>query len=67
MLRRYQPNKMTIKYELKCPECGVTTEVDKPDTQRKCFTNHDGVLMKRVYGVAGVHFKGPGFYKTDNK
>lgn len=55
-----------MKFEYKCHEkaCDITKEISNlQDPIPSCH----GQVMKRVYQIAGVAFKGPGFYKTDNK
>ena len=61
------------KYQYKCPkcdetetiECSITDDHDPP----VCSCEEDlEVEMKRDYtseGIAGIHFKGSGFYSTD--
>lgn len=56
-------------YDFQCPKCGKTRrqttsikEID--DFKAVC---DDGTVMKRVYGLGVITFKGAGFYSTDKK
>lgn len=53
---------MAVKYEFSCRECGDSVEqaTNKPGV-------HCGKEMKRVWGLAGISFKGSGFYSKDYK
>lgn len=53
-------------YEYKCPICKDITEHHSPDGLW-CELGHEEVEMHRVYSIGGIHFKGRGFFKTDNK
>lgn len=49
-------------YEFRCTICDVVLEfpTNVPD-------EHCGMLPKRVWGLAGISFKGSGFYSKDNR
>jgi predicted nucleic acid-binding Zn ribbon protein len=57
-------------YEYECPDCRTTQTVirgihDNPISDFKCLDCD--VLYIRKWRLAGVMFKGSGFYSTDNK
>jgi predicted nucleic acid-binding Zn ribbon protein len=60
---------MGIEYEFKCPECDVSVFVPNKDSEYKHTgvdgAKHDAVVMKRVYSLGGITFKGSGFYKNE--
>ncbi len=60
---------MAVEYEFKCPECGISIFVEYKDCEYKHTgvdgAKHDPVVMKRVYAIGGIAFKGSGFYKND--
>ena len=55
-------------YEYECPEGHRTTKIfpmlEKPDVT-SCPRPDCATIAKRVFNAAPVHFKGPGFYRTD--
>lgn len=55
-------------YEYKCAQCGELVDkrhgFDEPMTD-KC--EHCGGELKRSFNVAGIVFKGSGFYVTDSR
>jgi putative FmdB family regulatory protein len=52
-------------YEYKCKYCDIKTETkERYDFGPECPVC--GRNMLRVWHAPGVHFKGTGFYKTDN-
>lgn len=55
-------------YDYKCPQCDntrtVTISISEEDYKAICSC---GTQMVRVYGLAGVNFKGQGFYTTDKR
>jgi putative FmdB family regulatory protein len=57
------------KYDFKCNACGIVQElllsVVESSTIPNC-TLCDGPMV-RVYTPPAISFKGPGFYKTDNR
>jgi predicted nucleic acid-binding Zn ribbon protein len=55
------------KYDYECPGEGITKEFDLPMEHKAPFCDTCGALMARVFAPISVHFKGKGFYKTDNK
>lgn len=56
-------------YEYVCIECDKSQEITRgfhdPEVIPPC--PNCGYHMIRSYTAPGVHFKGTGFYKTDNK
>lgn len=55
-----------MQYEYKCPNCLKIVEDNEYNKAIQCSCKgDDSPQMKRVYGFAGVRFKGSGFYKTD--
>jgi putative FmdB family regulatory protein len=53
-------------YEFKCLICNSQYEVMREmgeERQPVCC----GISMERVWSAPGIIFKGPGFYKTDNR
>lgn len=52
-------------YEYTCRECGIVLEAPEGDLDIAC--PECDMRMKRVFQLAGVSFKGPGFYSFDNK
>jgi len=55
------------KYNYECPGEEVVVELTLPidHEQPRCATC--GADLRRVFIAPAVHFKGNGFYKTDNK
>lgn len=61
------------EYIFKCPRCETTYTLDSSEGSNcgKCFFDTlEGediqfIPLKRVYHLAGIAFKGNGFYKTD--
>lgn len=52
-------------YEYKCENCEMFLELKKRvELGPEC--ENCGHKMRRVWHAPGVHFKGSGFYKTDN-
>ncbi len=55
-------------YDYKCSKCDntrtVTLSISDEEYKAICSC---GAEMVRVYGVAGVNFKGSGFYTTDKR
>lgn len=49
------------KFEYKCKQ-GHTTESVHPKDKIKC--KKCGKCAKRIYNIAGIHFKGNGFTKS---
>lgn len=54
-----------VIYEFKCPECEEVITSEDKDLEIACAVCHDPVMMKRVYSLGGIAFKGSGFYKND--
>lgn len=60
-------------YAYKCTVCGEEIERNFPAGEAPqeiwgyctCTKEHE-VLYRRIYKIAGLVFKGPGFYATDN-
>lgn len=53
-------------YDFKCNKCGGVQEIHRSygdSTDPACC----GETMIRLWSSTPVHFKGSGFYKTDNK
>lgn len=67
MPTNWRLNKMP-RYDYKCPKCKATEVVvhdfHSTDTHT-CFNCGD--LMEKQISLPAVHFKGSGFYKTDNR
>ena len=59
---------MTPRYDYKCPNCETAQTIvhdfhsQDPQTCPQCKN-----LMQKQISLPAVHFKGSGFYKTDNK
>jgi putative FmdB family regulatory protein len=55
------------KYDYECAGEEVVMELTLPidHEQPRCSTC--GSYLKRVFNAPAVHFKGKGFYKTDNR
>jgi len=54
-------------YEYMCPKCGkyeTIVDIDKRDDQ---LCPVCGEPVKRLLSKFAVHYKGPGFYTTDNR
>jgi putative FmdB family regulatory protein len=55
-------------YDFKCKKCSEVVEVVRPSTDDSPVTCPScGGETKRVFSPVGVHFKGSGFYSTDNR
>ena len=54
-------------YSYKCTKCHKTIEVSRTVDERdgKFACTKCGADMKRELGLAGIHFKGSGWYSTD--
>jgi len=39
---------------------------EDPEAEIICSIGHESMEMKRVYQLGGIHFKGKGFFRTDN-
>ena len=54
-------------YEYECPECGLfeLRRSFADETLKNCPTCGEGI--RQILHPAGLVFKGPGFYSTDNK
>lgn len=50
-------------YEFKCKQCGTIYEFNDREVEVECC---DEVLI-RNYSIAGIKFKGTGFYSTDSR
>lgn len=57
------------EYAFKCQTCTYVCTTWKGFTEAMVYPNCPNceVAMIRDYRIAGVHFKGSGFYKTDNQ
>lgn len=59
---------MSPRYDYKCPNCKAHQVVVHDFHATDEFTCPEcESIMRRVISVTPVHFKGSGFYKTDNK
>lgn len=60
---------MGVVYEFVCPECGAKEHFKDKDEEHYHYgysePGHNKTLMKRVFGLGGIAFKGSGFYKND--
>jgi len=57
------------RYEYTCMNCDEYKEIERKISDEEVFPLCEkcGYKMIRSYKSIGVQFKGPGFYKTDNK
>lgn len=59
---------MSPVYDFECPACKTvrteTVSIHVEEFVAKCAC---GEVMKKVYGVGAVTFKGDGFYSKDSK
>ena len=52
-------------YTYECP-CGQVLDINHPISETPDIEcNNCDSMMHKVFGVAGIHFKGSGFYTTD--
>ena len=52
-------------YTYECP-CGQVLDINHPMSETPDIEcNNCDSMMHKVFGVAGIHFKGSGFYTTD--
>lgn len=59
---------MSPAYDYKCPNCGTTKEVTHGMNELpivRCPRCYGTPRMRKVPGVAGIRFVGPGFHKND--
>lgn len=58
---------MTPRYDYRCPKCKaheiIVHDFHATDTQECAMCGH---AMHKVITAPAVHFKGSGFYRTDN-
>lgn len=58
------------KYDYKCKSCGAHEIIAHgfyADEKHDCPMERCNGSMEKVFSPTPVHFKGSGFYKTDNK
>ena len=55
------------RYEYKCSDCEKAFEVIHGIDENVDICKFCGGSVRRVFHPVGIHFKGSGFYKTDNK
>ena len=59
-----------MTYEYKCIKCNQVIEVNRPISENeiipKCPVCNDTKGVSRIYGNAGIIFKGNGYYCKDN-
>jgi putative FmdB family regulatory protein len=58
-------------YEYSCAECGNVVNIyrsfEESDPGYDCPNEECTGTLDRVWQAVGIHFKGGGFYKTDNR
>lgn len=58
------------RYDYKCKACGAHEIIAHgfyADEKHDCPMENCNGTMEKVFSPTPVHFKGSGFYKTDNK
>lgn len=55
------------RYDYICSVCGMTVEYEKDFGDDSLPTCCQNATMMRQWTTNAVHFKGSGFYTTDNK
>lgn len=56
------------RYDYKCPACETVFEVEHPMSEHPEVTCPAcGHVANKVFGAAGIVFKGSGFYNTDQR
>jgi putative FmdB family regulatory protein len=59
------------RYDYRCPACGDVVErshgFDVTEVRSYCDKTEQEVVLERLFTMPTVHFKGYGFYVTDNR
>ena len=60
-----------MKYEYECPACGnvvaIYRSINDIEVEYDCPNKECGATMNRQWSSPAIHFRGSGFYSTDNK
>ena len=54
------------KYDYECPGEGIVLELELPMDHKQPYCSTCGAALARIFTAIPTHFKGKGFYKTDN-